>query len=181
MRILCVGRLERDKGFDAVIALVRRVVALGLEDWYRVTVVGDGDKAIRDELEALARETPVVTYAGWVKKPELWEYYARADLFLLPSRWEEAGGNVALEAYAFGVPVVGMNRGGIPEKIGPFAFHALVDSLEPDAILPAVDALYAKMRAAGPRAVFDDAQVTLKRFSPEARFAVYRRAVNKIV
>jgi glycosyltransferase involved in cell wall biosynthesis len=38
---------------------------------------------------------------------------------LAPSVWEEAWGRVASEAQCSGLPVIGSDRGGLPEAIGP--------------------------------------------------------------
>lgn len=45
--------------------------------------------------------------------------YGAARMVLAPSKWEEAWGRVASEAHVSGIPVVGSNRGGLPEAIGP--------------------------------------------------------------
>lgn len=45
--------------------------------------------------------------------------YGEAKIILAPSRWEEAFGRVAAEAHISGIPVVGSDRGGLPEAIGP--------------------------------------------------------------
>ncbi len=45
--------------------------------------------------------------------------YARARLLLVPSLWEECWGRVATEAQMNGIPVLGSNRGGLPQAIGP--------------------------------------------------------------
>lgn len=45
--------------------------------------------------------------------------YAQTVLLALPSQWEEAWGRVATEAHFSGIPVIGSDRGGIPEAIGP--------------------------------------------------------------
>ena len=45
--------------------------------------------------------------------------YARAKLLLAPSQWEEAWGRVATEAHVNGIPVVGSDRGGLPQAVGP--------------------------------------------------------------
>lgn len=45
--------------------------------------------------------------------------YREAKILLAPSRWEEAFGRVAAEAHLSGIPVVGSDRGGLPEAIGP--------------------------------------------------------------
>lgn len=44
--------------------------------------------------------------------------YRDAKILLAPSRWEEAFGRVAAEAHLSGIPVVGSDRGGLPEAIG---------------------------------------------------------------
>ena len=45
--------------------------------------------------------------------------YARAKVLLAPSQWEEAWGRVATEAHVNAIPVLGSNRGGLPQAIGP--------------------------------------------------------------
>ncbi len=45
--------------------------------------------------------------------------YREAAIVLAPSRWEEAFGRIAAEAHVSGIPVVGSDRGGLPEAIGP--------------------------------------------------------------
>jgi glycosyltransferase involved in cell wall biosynthesis len=47
------------------------------------------------------------------------EVYARARFLLAPSLWREAWGRVASEAQCSGLPVIGSDRGGLPEAIGP--------------------------------------------------------------
>lgn len=44
--------------------------------------------------------------------------YGKCRIILAPSRWEEAFGRIAAEAHISGIPVVGSNRGGLPEAIG---------------------------------------------------------------
>jgi len=45
--------------------------------------------------------------------------YGKAKILLAPSVWEEAWGRVATEAQFSGIPVLGSDRGGLPEAIGP--------------------------------------------------------------
>jgi glycosyltransferase involved in cell wall biosynthesis len=45
--------------------------------------------------------------------------FRRTRVLLAPSQWEEAWGRVASEAHCSGIPVVGSNRGGLGEAIGP--------------------------------------------------------------
>ena len=47
------------------------------------------------------------------------QVYSRTHTLLVPSQWEEAWGRVATEAQFSGIPVLGSDRGGLPEAIGP--------------------------------------------------------------
>jgi L-malate glycosyltransferase len=77
-------------------------------------------------------------------------YVASADLFLLPSA-QESFGLAALEAMAYGVPVIASNVGGLPElieqgKTGFLSPVGDVDRMAEDAIrLLTDDTLYASM------------------------------------
>lgn len=53
--------------------------------------------------------------------------YARTRVLLCPSIWEEGYGRVASEAQFSGIPVVGSDRGGLPEAIGDGGFVIGVD------------------------------------------------------
>lgn len=51
---------------------------------------------------------------GWAKTSDILD---RIDYLCIPSIWYEPLGRVVLEAFAKGIPVIGSNRGGIPEMI----------------------------------------------------------------
>ena len=44
--------------------------------------------------------------------------YRQTRVVLAPSQWNEAWGRVATEAHISGIPVIGSDRGGLPESIG---------------------------------------------------------------
>ena len=54
---------------------------------------------------------------GSVDYLDLHIYYNLGDIFCIPSQYEEGYGRVAAEALACGSPVVGSNKGGIPEVV----------------------------------------------------------------
>jgi glycosyltransferase involved in cell wall biosynthesis len=60
-----------------------------------------------------------VRFTGWVTADALTDLRRGAGVVLVPSRWEEPSGYSALDALAAGVPVLGSDRGGLPELIGP--------------------------------------------------------------
>ena len=106
--LLALGRLHRNKAFDV---LLRAVAALpGTYLW----LAGEGPE--RAALERLARELGVadrVRFLGWRGDREA--LYAAADLCIVPSR-EEPFGNVILDAWAAGVPLIAARA------VGPATF-----------------------------------------------------------
>ena len=99
--VLAVGRLERYKGMDRLIA------AASMLDGGRAVLVIVGDGPDRSRLERLAREAPAgrVVVMGSVSDEVLASLWARADVFATAS-CKEAFGLTVATAVALGVPVV---------------------------------------------------------------------------
>lgn len=115
--LLFVGRLVSVKGTDLALDALARLHAEGKS--VSLTLCGDGPD--REQLEQQARALGVrehVYFAGWTVPEELAQYYGRAEVALVPSRYEPFG-IVALEAVACGCPVVAARTGGLPEAVGP--------------------------------------------------------------
>jgi glycosyltransferase involved in cell wall biosynthesis len=111
---LCVGRLERDKGYDTVIEAFGR---LG-EPAPRLLIIGTGSEL--RQLEETARKAGVaeqVVFLGSRPREQVVSYLAAADLFLFPTERDEAAPLVPLEAMASGLPVLATNVGGGAEVI----------------------------------------------------------------
>jgi glycosyltransferase involved in cell wall biosynthesis len=110
-RILYVGQLIRGKGVDL---LLRALAHVGGD--YELTIVGAGNARARlDGLCAKLGLGGKVRFAGWVNPQDLGDYYARAKLVAVPSRWPEPFGMIGLEAMHYGRPVVAFRVGGIPD------------------------------------------------------------------
>jgi hypothetical protein len=108
VRLLFVGRIVRTKGLRDVIT------ALGLTRDLNVTldVVGDGnDRAACEALVAELGLSARVAFHGKVPRDDVDGFYERADVFVFPS-YREPGGNVSLEAMAYGLPLIVCRRGG---------------------------------------------------------------------
>jgi glycogen(starch) synthase len=113
---LCVGRLIADKGFDlaleAFASLLPRFPAL------RLTVAGDG--SARCDLQAQAQRLHIehaVRFVGWVAPDDIPALINTATAVLMPSRWQEPFGLVALQAGQMARPALVTRVGGLPEII----------------------------------------------------------------
>ncbi len=106
---LVSGRLVAEKGFDTAITAAR---AAGVP----LVVAGEGPDGAR--LRELAADGDV-RFTGWVSQDALADLRARAGVVLVPSRSDESCPYAALDALAAGVPVLGSDRGALPELIGP--------------------------------------------------------------
>jgi len=113
LRLLALGRLVGQKGFDILLDAFARARARGLEA--SLLVLGEGER--RRELERQAGELQVrdvVSLPGHAANP--YPALRAADAFVLSSRWEGFG-LVVLEAMALGTPVVSTDCRSGPREI----------------------------------------------------------------
>jgi glycogen synthase len=115
-RLICVGRLEREKGFDLAIAALAKVRFTGLD--VELMVIGDGED--RDFLLQVAMDhaiTDHVNFTGALDHVSTLAAIAASSLVLIPSRPREGFSLVAVEAARSGVPRVATRVGGLEETI----------------------------------------------------------------
>ena len=88
--MLCVSRVSKEKNLEQFFEL----------DYPGTKVmVGDGPM-----LETYKKQYPAVEFVGFKTGVDLARYYANADVFVFPSKWETFG-IVMIEAMACGTPV----------------------------------------------------------------------------
>lgn len=121
----CVARLSPEKGVDVLLRAARELPETAF------LLAGDGPERAR--LETIA--PPNVRWLGRVD--DVREVYAASDALAVPSR-AEGQGLVALEALAFGVPVVASSVGGLAEMLTEGETALLVPPNDPSALAAAL-------------------------------------------
>jgi len=115
-RLLCLGRVSKEKGFDVALRAFSRLAPEHLS--LRIQIAGDGPA--RPALETLSRDLGIrdrVDFSGWIQPEEVPAVLNNATVFVMPSRWREAFGLVTLQAMQMARPVVATAVGGSPEIV----------------------------------------------------------------
>lgn len=110
--ILFVGRLVYTKGVEIILDVAAR-----LKDEKDIEFLFIGQGPLSGIVQTASDSLQNVRFLGPMASRALSEYYRSADLLLVPSTYEEGFGRVIMEAIASGLPVIGANRGAIPEAM----------------------------------------------------------------
>jgi starch synthase (maltosyl-transferring) len=129
--VLFVGRLTEQKGVDVLLRAARELVTK-----CRLQLVGDGPD--REKLRALAAELGLADVRFLGRSDNVPELLARADVFVLPSRWEGMP-TVVLEAMAARCPVVGTDVIGTRDLIRHGENGLLAPCDDPHSLAEAID------------------------------------------
>lgn len=121
--ILFTHRLSKRKGAHHLPDILR---GLADENVF-LLIVGDGPEREVIQKSLVTSQLSNVRFLGWVPNGELPNYYALADVFIMPSE-EEGFPHVLLETMAAGIPFVAFAVGGIREIVPPELSGYLVDS-----------------------------------------------------
>lgn len=148
LRLLTVGRLVEQKGFDDLLRACALLRDRGLE--FRCDIIG-GPREPEDTnhfvlLGKLHRQLSLeglVYFQGELPFSRILDAYQAADIFVLPCVVASHGGsdvtpNVLLEAMAMELPVVSTPGAGIPEIVTDGTSGLLVPSRNPDALADAL-------------------------------------------
>jgi glycogen(starch) synthase len=176
--VLAYGRLVRDKGFDLGIRAFARVTRRFPQA--RLVIAGEG--AAKEELERLAydcRVSDAVEFRGAVAPHEVAALINTASVVVVPSRWDEPFGLVALEAALMGRPVVATRAGGLAEVVEHGITGFVVEKEDVVALADAVVHLFADPGAAD-RMGGTARRRALERFAWDACVDAYERLYQQV-
>ncbi len=156
LRLLFVGRFERQKGLDLLLGAFQRLSRRDVT----LEIVGG------TEAEAQAQAGGVlpdgVTCLDWMTKPQVAGRMRAADALIVPSRWEGFGLVIA-ESFAQGTPALVSAVGAMPDLVQTGETGDVFAASE-DAILACLEGLdAARLRGMGPACV----EVYQARFHPD--------------
>ena len=192
---LFAGAVRPEKGVDYLArafarlsgenAHARLAIAGGTRLWIEAGWLGDGtldatERQVRDILHS-AIDAKRASILGIVSPAGIGSCYAAADVFVLPSMFQETFGLVVLEAFSAGVPVIAFRSGGVPELVEDGKNGLLVAQGDAEALLGAMRTLLsdADLRAR----LGAEARKTAARFSWDDTVtrleAIYQDALRK--
>jgi glycosyltransferase involved in cell wall biosynthesis len=131
--VFFVGRLISVKGVQELLQSTKY-----LSNDITIVIAGDGP-LYTEVREAEKRSNGKILFLGKIVNKDLPKYYNGADIAIVPSTQEEGFGRVIIEALACGTPVIGANRGGIPEAMDETV--GMLITVTPENIAKAVTAL----------------------------------------
>lgn len=106
--LIFVGRLERNKGIDLFIEVVKKTGMRGI-------IVGDG--SLKKDLQASHKLQADIIFHGWAKdSQEISRLINESKILVMPSH-NEGGPRVVIEALACGVPVLATPVGIVPDLL----------------------------------------------------------------
>ena len=113
--LIFLGRLDKIKGAHTAIRVAKEtnnklIIAGNIPD------TPDNYQYYKTELEPQFDGEQIV-YIGAINDQQKNEYLGKAKAMLFPIEWDEPFGIVMIEAMACGTPVIGFNRGSVPEVI----------------------------------------------------------------
>lgn len=114
-----VGRLDKDKGIDELIASINQLKNVSnikclivggslfgtIKEKHRIKILKKKISKLKDKF----------IFVGHIENNQLYKIYSISDCVVIPTQIEEAFGVVALESMIMGLPVIASDSGGLPE------------------------------------------------------------------
>lgn len=172
-KILAVGRLTYQKGFDMLIAAISMIQEICKEWEVKIIGSGEDEEALKKQINDLNMDSIIKIYPP---TDEIINEYLNASLFVLSSRYEGLP-MVLLEAQNCGLPIVSFDCHEGPNEIITNNTDGLL--VEPDNVKELAEAIKELMINSEKRAVFgSNAIKAVEKFLPEKIFILWNVLFN---
>ena len=143
--IVFAGRMTEGKG--ALLLAQALTIALPSLSGWKAVFIGSCRHEVAQKLTPHEREIAAilnrlgdkVTMPGFLSHEQTLDYFARAEVAVVPSVWQEPFGRTAVEAMAYGCALISSGRGGLREVTADAAY-TLAD-LTPESLAAAITIL----------------------------------------
>ena len=174
--LISVGRLSKEKGFDDLLKLFKKI-SQKHTDWH-LNIVGDGME--KNDLLDLAKELKLgdkVTFHGYQDKDYINDLLLDSSIYVMTSRTESFG-LVLIEAMSYGIPCVSYTSAqGANEIIDDGKNGYLIKDRNEDEMISKIDLLIndEKLR----KKLGKEARVKSKLYSKENVLKSWNKLINK--
>lgn len=126
LRLISVGRLEKQKGYDRLISIAEKLKKNGFQ--FNLIILGEGtERSVLEQEIAEYGLKDQVKLIGYVDNP--YGYIKNSDLFVCSSR-SEGFSTVVAESIILGIPVISTRCAGTDELFGNYKCGIIVDNTE---------------------------------------------------
>lgn len=132
---LFMGRLSHEKGLPVLLDAAERMPDA------EILIAGEGPEMESLVAEVERRSIRSIHFLGYLGGKELKARIRNCRALLLPSEYDDNSPTVIYESFAFGKPVIGAERGGIPEMVVPGETGFLFPSSDSVALATAIEKL----------------------------------------
>ena len=120
--IIFSGKLNSSKGFD----LYGKAVIKILDKYKSWNAIAIGNEP-REKFNFNHKNFKIL---DWVKHDDILDYYKKASISVVPSRWLEPFGRTAMESAAYGCATITTRNGGLPETFNNELFLERINDIE---------------------------------------------------
>ena len=120
--IIFSGKLNSSKGFD----LYGKAVVKILDKYKSWSAIAIGNEP-REKFNFNHKNFKIL---DWVKHDDILDYYKKASISIVPSRWLEPFGRTAMESAAYGCATITTRNGGLPETFNNELFLEKINDIE---------------------------------------------------
>lgn len=128
-----LGRLNHSKGIEFALSSFKKLEHTNFEFY----VAGRGDRDYEKKINKRFSDSRFF-FLGFTEPSK---FFPKIDVLIMPSLLHESFGRSIIEAFAHGVPVVGSNRGGIPQLIEDGITGYIFEPDKADSLLSILDKL----------------------------------------